>query len=573
MRKFKRNGAAIRMGMNLKHTSLLYSNEAWLLPPKPRACWNANGLYDPLQFVLRLRPDVHAELDSAPNGVVTLQELSSEQVLAFSTYFHENIHWWQHVGSVTGLFLSLIYPAQAHLNHEYLKRILSTLGPVKPLRSHNLRMASLPTNGPRLDEDMNIVLNNWHDMEFYRWLVMDPRGVADKLTDPFFDCVGHSYKVAVCAILWCLSAIVDPQLEILPDPRQWDARAAELRQKKVEGFYRGSPIWLPPIGAREIFEGQARFSQLQYLYATSGCSVTWEDCGKGGLLGDIYIRAFLEFLAISGLERPSALDDPIIGLFLIICDIAINPAECCVYGIDDVATLVEKHDCGHRFIMLCNAVRLDRNYFATAIVSYSPEEYWNVEERLCDGAKLISQKRLLRKIESWHTQGSRVGALVDEDRTFRFVEDNLPVRVFLARFLRLQRDRSRHPEFFCWPGIWMTTIRTGALTIDDAQLLFKEHEALFVDDADGDVYPRTFTNRDEKDVKKVFDDFYLWVATYDLTRQWIVGEGKFDFDFGWLTSKYADSEMKEWVSRAFVSMYGVSPDEFEVVSGVSGNEQ
>jgi hypothetical protein len=32
---------------------------------------------------------------------------------AMSTYLHETIHWWQHVGNTAGLFLSLTYPVQA----------------------------------------------------------------------------------------------------------------------------------------------------------------------------------------------------------------------------------------------------------------------------------------------------------------------------------------------------------------------------------------------------------------------------------------------------------------------------
>lgn len=549
--------------MSFKNSSLLLTDEAWLLPPKLHACWNARGLYSPLQFVLRLRPDVHRALNSAPTGVVVPREVSEEQVLAFSTYLHETIHWWQHVGSTTGLFLSLIYPAQSHLNHRYLTRILSELGPIKPLREFNLRNALPRERESELDRQINVVLNNWHDIEFYRWLVIDPHNIEDKVQDPYFECVGHSYDVAIGAVLWLLSSAVDPNLQIFPDPRKWEAVATQLRTEKVEGFYYGSPIGIPPIGAKEIFEGQARFSQLQYLYVSSGRQATWEDFGGAGMFRDVYIKAFLNFLELAGLEVPDEFDDPIVGLFLLVCDVSLNPAECFVEGLEDFSRLVEVHDPGRRFLSLCSAIRNDKEYFGAAISLYSAKEYWEVSDRLCKAISVTSPHVLVQKVRSWAKNHEQIALLLDEDRTFRFSEVNLPVRVFLARFIRLQIDKASHPEFFCWPGIWMTEIRTGSLSLDAAQSLFEEHRALFLDREDGDVYPRTFMNRDEMAVQETFDSFYSWVGVYELTRQWIVGTGGFDFDFGWLTSKYSTEEMRTWASRAFASAYGVSPDVFK----------
>ncbi|CDK71709.1 hypothetical protein [Klebsiella pneumoniae IS22] len=43
-------------------------------------------------------------------------------------FFHETIHWWQHVGSVSGIILSLCYPAQIHINHVHLKDLLKKWG-------------------------------------------------------------------------------------------------------------------------------------------------------------------------------------------------------------------------------------------------------------------------------------------------------------------------------------------------------------------------------------------------------------------------------------------------------------
>ena len=82
---------------------------------------------------------------------------------------------------------------------------------------------------------------------------------------------------------------------------------------------------------------------------------------------------------------------------------------------------------------------------------------------------------------------------------------------------------------------------------------------------DGDVYPRTLRDRSDEAIQTTFDDFYSWVALYQLTRQWLVADAGFDFDFLWLTSKYNQSEIEEWASRVFVQVYGVSPSFFRVV--------
>lgn len=552
--------------MKLDNTLLLLSDEAWLLPPRLGASWNARGLYSPLQFVLRLRPDVHRALNSAPTGAVAPKQLSNEQILAFSTYLHETIHWWQHVGSTTGLFLSLIYPAQSHINHRYLKRILSELGPKKSLRDYNIKNARPRGEESELDGLINIALNNWHDIEFYRWLVTDPKRIEDRVKDPYFECVGHSYDIAIGAVLWLLASTVDPDLKLFPDPRKWEQAARKLREEKVEGFYYGSPIKIPPLGAKEIFEGQARFSQIQFLYVSSGCLATWEDFVEVGFFSDVYISAFKHFILISGLELPDKFDDPVIALFLLVCDMALNPAECFIEELADFSRLMEVHDPGRRFLNLCHAISLDREYFSTAISSYSADDYWQVSSRLSEMIGVTQPQALAERVKSWPKVNERVAALLDEDKTFRFSEGNLPVKVFLARFIQYQIDKSSHPEFFCWPGIWMTAMKRGALSLNDAQSLFEEHRALFLDKEDGCVYPRTFLNRDEESVQETFDSFYSWVGVYDLTRQWLVGKGEFDFDFGWLTSRYGNDEMKEWASRAFVESFGVSPDAFEIIT-------
>lgn len=547
------------------NSDFLLTEDAWCLPTELYSCWNARGLYSPLQFVLRLRPDIHKILNSTPVGQISRDQLSDEQLLAFSTYLHENIHWWQHVGSITGLFLSLIYPAQAHVNYNSLKKILAELGPVKSILEYNQRNVTVQCQESDLVRNINIVLNNWHDLEFYRCLVTDPRNIREKVNDSYFESVGHSYHIAIGAVIWLLSATVDPELDIFPDPRKWESRARRLCEEKVQGFYYGSDIILPPIGAKEIFEGQARFCQLQYLYLSSGRSQSWEDFQQAGMLEGIYVEAFKYFLNITGIDAPSKLDDSVVGLFLLVCDISINPGECFAEDIAEYERLIMVHDPGYRFIQLCKAIKDNMGSFVSCIISYSAEEYWRISDLLCSITRIASPKSITQKVALWAETHQSISRLLDEDGDFNFSLENLPVRLFLGRFIRLQTDKTINPEFFCWPGIWMISGQRYGMASNEVLALFEEHRAVFLDKDDGDIYPRTFENRKEEFVENTFNTFYSWVATYDLIRQWVVGEGDFKYDFMWLTSKYSNNEVEDWASGRFKEVFGISTKQFKVL--------
>ena len=102
-------------------------------PADLNACQNGRGCYSPLQFVLRLSPEVHRQLASLPSGIVR-GNADSDSLQAFSTYLHETVHWWQHIGSTAGFMRSMSYPAQSHANFKHLRRLLEAIGPKKSIR-------------------------------------------------------------------------------------------------------------------------------------------------------------------------------------------------------------------------------------------------------------------------------------------------------------------------------------------------------------------------------------------------------------------------------------------------------
>ncbi len=58
---------------------LMSTPEAILEAPATfAACRNAHGLYNTLQFVLRLSPRIHQILDAVPSGVYSTDELDGD---------------------------------------------------------------------------------------------------------------------------------------------------------------------------------------------------------------------------------------------------------------------------------------------------------------------------------------------------------------------------------------------------------------------------------------------------------------------------------------------------------------
>jgi hypothetical protein len=544
-----------------------FGNSHWNLPENFYSCLDAKGLYSTTEFVLRLRPDLHRTIAGLPEGggIITGEDLTFDHLLAFSTFFHENIHWWQHVGSVSGLILSLLYPTQTHVGKRHLENFLKTVGPTKSITECCIKRAKLGLYDPKIDDDINLIVNKWHDIEFYRFFIVDPLK-ADRVLhgNTLFENLGVTYSATLSDVVWVISSIIDPKLEILPDPRKWESELIRLKNSKTTNFWYGSPRELPKIGAREIFEGQACFSQAQYIALTLKNDSTWSYFEDLGIFHGVYIAAFDQFLNITKFKRPEKLDDPLVGLFLLICDISINPTEGFLNDIKLMQRFIENHDPGWRFQKLCIAVMENPQKFESAITRFSAQEYKETVKILCELSEISGPLDVMEIIKHWSEKNDRVKDLLEENRQFSFKAGNLPIRVLLARFMRLQIDKTNHPEFFCWPGVWMTTNRDGEISPEKALEIFNEHRALFADNEDGNVYPSKFQNRSDENIEHTFHSFYGWIPIYELTRQWIISKGPFNYNFLWLTSNYSQLEMQEWASEKFETFYGVHPDVFQI---------
>lgn len=522
------------------------------------ASLNALGTYDGLRFVVRLSPRVHDLIATLPAGVGFMTSASLEHTQAFSTYLHETIHWWQHIGSTAGFLMSLSHAAQTHANLVPLRRLLELVGPVKSI----LQLAA-SQNGSSMPDTpgglANTIINNQFDIEAYRFLVTNPEHADEIVHHTLFENMAHAYRIAQANGVFILASTFDSEFALLPDPRAWVGEYHQLREAKEHGFYYGSPITLSPIGAKFIFEGQARFSQLQYLHFGSGGRFDWDEANYMGMLSPLYSTAFDAFLAQSGLDRPPSLDHPVVGLFLLACDIAMNPGEGFPFPVWSTKSFISDNDIGFRFLQLATAVRLFCPEVATAITTYSAEEYETVSERLCTALKIFSPLDNCRAIARLVEDGPAFReclALQDVGKTSLL---NMPIQLMFGQFASYMRDKLRHPEILCWPGAAMA----GKFMRDASPGVFSRQSPLFIDRADSEmIVPVVRQGLNEADVLETFQNFYNGQALYDLTRQWIKVPGPFTYDYRWLQPNGTHEQVKQWADNIFANTFGVQPDAF-----------
>lgn len=522
------------------------------------ATLKGRGLYSTFQFVLRLSPAVHRKLASLPNGVVD-SGIDLEGIQAFSTYLHETVHWWQHIGSTYGLMLSMTYPTQAHANYDHLKNLISGIGFKKSVRK---LAAVLPGGGYGTPSGLvNIIINNHFDMEAFRGLTISPLSANEIVQNPQFENLGHAYSIAYGNIISQIASVSDRTFNVIPHPKAWSESFRKLREAEEEGYYYGSPISFYPIGAYEIFEGQARMAQLQYLHFATGGLLGMDATEQAGMFDGVYGKAFADFLQLTELEKPSSIDHPTIGLFLLICDVALNPGSGFPFQLVHYPTFIRDIEPGARFVWLCRLARLKHPEVITAIREYSRDEYEAVGRKLSAAMVEHSPLEIAGEFCRW-TNLPEFASLMSEHESFRFEKGNVAIRIVFAHFLAFMRDKWARPEFFCWPGAWMAGDRVSR----DAATLFDRHGALFVDKEDDDgIFPRLPVGRCESDVQEAFDDFYANNVIFDLTRQWITQPGPFRYDYRWLSQKGSDAEIQEFAERTFESVYGARPSSVEVL--------
>jgi hypothetical protein len=520
-----------------------------------RATLGAHGTYTTEHFVLRLSPRVHELVDALTRGETDGYD-PAELLQAYSTYLHETVHWWQHVGSSAGLILSLAYPAQVLGSMGFLQNVAKSVGGVKPILAwaHRAMIDGKTHTDPALAA-ANIAVNNACDISFYKQLISSPENVLRLERNPYFECVGHSFLKAYGDTVHAINGSCDFNEGQFPNPHRWEEHLLRLRFDQCEGFYHGSRPPFARVGVRDIFEGQARFTQIQYL-ATCGGPELLRVYREEGYFSSLYAAAFEEFLRLTSLAWPERYDSPVVALFLLICDLAINPTRGFPLDIESFEHFISDVDPGARFTRLCLAAK-ESPELAQAVVNFSAEEYSYVAKHLTTRCGYDEPRVGLDAVIALLGDGGAVDRLMEEHRTFNYSQPNMPVRVLVSHYIAFCRDKRQRPEFFCWPGIWMGNDKTSPET----QALFVAHLSLFQDRADTEqIFPRAVPGRHPGSIKALVNEFYSSMLAFDLALQWTLSPGPFRYDFKWLTGKFDNPELASYSKLLFQRFFGIDPD-------------
>lgn len=518
---------------------------------------SALGTYNPMQFVLRLRDDIHQALN--------IEEISSERVQAFSTLLHENIHWWQHVGSNIGFITSLSYPVLAHLSHRDLSTLISNGIKYKSIMEFDRQY--FQKNKKRDIPEVNRILNNWYDINYAKLFILDNKYFSEIVKDrKYYLSMGHSFHILWSSAINTLAASVDREYEFLPEINKWHLKFKELEKNGVDGFAIDSGTMpVSNIGTYAIFEGQARFNQLQYLSIASNNKYSYSDFEAIGMLGDIYIEAFNLFLQITNINRPSNLNNSTIGLFLLVCDIAINPTDGFPIDLNHYETFIISNDPGIRFVTLCSVIKQNKEKWENAVNEYSKKEYYELSEELSKAISCIPSIWGSAWVMKWKDENNSIKQLMEEEKKMKYSDENQPIRMFFSKYIRFQEDKLKYPNVFCWAGKSMTSEQSSELTLELVEKLFFKHHALFIDDKNGEIQPTLFEGVDKEDIMKSFQSFYTYNTTYDMTMQWINKNGKFNYNYNWLTPKFTMPDMINWIRNNFKNTYGIFPEDLKIL--------
>lgn len=226
--------------------------------------------------------------------------------------------------------------------------------------------------------------------------------------------------------------------------------------------------------------------------------------------------------------------------------------------IPSIADFINHADPGIRFLMLCNVVKEQKEELVDCIQDYSSEEYVYMADFLSDAAGFLPPQKGWDAVTRLVQSGSPLAELMEEYRTLKYGESNVVLRVIVSHFISFNADKANTPHIFCWPGVWMAQMKED----DWISALWLKHLALFRDrEEDDGIFITRRAGVIEEDATSTLNAFFGNILVCDLTRQWALQVGAFNFDFRWLSEKHTPERWKEMSERVFETLYGVKIDD------------
>lgn len=510
------------------------------------------GRFDPMNAIVILREEIATALAANGSSPETSIELGGSPVLKdYATYLHETIHWWQHVGTTSGMHYGLCIPSQALTTIQYL--IDAGTGASKPLMSSARDDISS-------DDPAVLAVQRWADAEFGAAILFSPllsASILEKYPQHFTSC-GDAIVHLMISNLWSISRALDPTFQGLQDPREWFDSIDRLATEGASCFDGRQPVEIA-LGMEDVFEGQARFCELQYLHRCYE-NRSWREIEESGSVSGVYGTAFDYLIKHSNVPRPIDSCDPTINLFLVLCDIASNPHDgypCKFQGDDE---LIHRLHPGIRFMTLCHAVS-EHSSVRELSRDPSPDAYREITDRLCGALGWSTPTEVAHQAVATIQAMSEYSKIASVKTTGKYGSLDVPIVFYFQQQEHLLSSKIQHPHFFCWPGLFLTTLVESDAS-EKSQELLNDHIPPFQSssfDAGIDIINLKL-HGESRDL--FVSDYFTTQILYDFVRQWISAKGGFSFDYKW---KGAISEQElRTIKNRFKSSFSFELDDIAV---------
>ena len=476
------------------------------------------GSFDPLVKVAMLAPELARELDTRGGELpaTSVEAGGSAPVAAYATSLHETIHWWQMVGSTTGLLSGLTSSAQSNSCAPHLANVVGTVS--KP-------MLNELKSRPELAEasgDAWKACSRWFDLEIANCLLLEPLHAFYRLqSDDFlFESVGYALAQHAATTTGLIARVLSAPLVAGRD--EWERLLREARETDAPGFTPGSLVKFP-LGARHLFEGQARLIELQYR-TRAVAHQPLPELEEQGWLDGVYGEALNVFLESTECSLPDDVEDPFINLFLLLCDIAINPSRGYPAPIGSPNTWVAATHPGVRFESLCGAAKKRLGALLELLRTVSLKTYGACTELLLGDADWLPPDAVARETSQLLSGTDLWAGLPDSQ--------DAAAHLILAAHQSFVEMKAEIPHFFCWPAPFLTGEPDDDLSAYEA--LLELYSPPFHANPDGGgVDTAHLPEIAPKRLQGVTNRYFRTVAVYELVRQWISERGPFRFDYTW----------------------------------------
>ena len=519
---------------------------------------NIMGVFDPMNLVVKLDADIAAFLTTSDRSARLAKASRPKAVIAAAVNIHETVHWWQHAGTTAGLLCALTIPLQTHMNVGHLE----TFGRKykKPLFKFLEKQGqSLPNS---LQRSLNIIVNNWMDVEFSYALLNYPENAQRVCSNKYFLSIGHAIQIHLGGTVGLLAACFDKDFDVLSNIKEWEDNFRELRERRVRNYFPGSQIIVPPLGIHSILEGQARFQELQFLYLAADRKITWDGFRVMGLMEPLYTRAFESFLVATGLEYPSNPISLSVHLFMVLCDIALNPDSGYPNDITDYERFLEDISPGIRFLRAAAVIRRSP-HLKNRLVNLTKDEYQEVVTEICQQLHWKTPQQTAATIMEMWERTEVPQELERENKNGEFRYDNMPIRFYYANHLNLMHDKAKNPEFFCWPAKHLVVEPNQSVELRPIGV-GSRRPPIVANCMVGGVEENLPQIKNPDARVRVISTFFQWQIYYDVVRQWIAKDGRFSFNYRWFDPGYTELDYMNWVKNSFQQNFGFDFGEIEL---------